>query len=209
MASRWKPPFWIGDREFSVADLELISETCQRFSRLSRWELALTICENLPWEAPNGRPRVHSCLVLLERLAAAGCVVLPAKAAQRPRRPRAARAEALPPVAIIARLADVRPVTVVPVPASEQPVWDATVASEHAQGFRRAFGAHQRYWIYGHLEGRPVILGGLLFAVAARHVACRDVWLGWGAPHNCEEDKGKRVTVSWKPGIWLVKRKLP
>ncbi len=162
-----------------MADLELISETCQRFSRLSRWELALTICENLPWEAPNGRPRVHSCLVLLEQLAAAGRVELSAKAAQKPRRPRAARAEALPPVAIIARLADVRPVTVVPVPASEQPVWDATVAAEHAQGFRRAFGAHQRYWTYGHFEGRPVILGGLLFAAAARHVACRDVWLGW------------------------------
>ena len=36
MASRWEPPFWIGDREFGVADLELISETCQRFPRLSR-----------------------------------------------------------------------------------------------------------------------------------------------------------------------------
>ena len=179
MASRWDPPFWIGDREFTAADLELVYETSKRFSRLSRWELALTICENLGWEAPNGRPRAHSCLVLLEQLAAAGLVVLPAKARQAAHRPRAARAQVLPPVAIVARLADVRPVTVVPVPADEQPQWDATMAAEHAQGFRRAFGAHQRYWIYGQFEGQPVILGGLLFAAAARHVACRDVWLGW------------------------------
>ena len=154
-------------------------ETARRFPRLSRWELALTICENLPWGAPNGRPRVHSCLVLLEQLAAAGRVVLPAKVAQGRRRPRAVRAEALPPVAVVARLADVRPVTVDPVPPDEQPLWDATVEAEHAQGFRRAFGAHQRYWIHGRFQGQPVILGGLLFAAAARHVACRDGWLGW------------------------------
>ena len=180
MASRWEPPFWIGDREFTAIDLEVVYETTKRFPQLSRWELALTICENLSWEAPNGRPRAHSCLVLLEQLAAAGRVVLPAKAAQGPHRPRVNRAEALPAVAVVARLADVRPVTVVPVPASEQPAWDATMSAEHAQGFRRAFGAHQRYWLHGQFEGQPVILGGLLFAAAARHVACRDVWLGWG-----------------------------
>ena len=155
-------------------------ETAGRFPQLSRWELALTICENLPWEAPNGRPRVHSCLVLLEQLAAAGRVVLPPKRPQGPRRARAARANALPPIAIVASLTDVRPVTVEPVPADEQPRWDATMAAEHAQGFRRAFGAHQRYWIHGLFQGQPVILGGLLFAASARHVACRDVWLGWG-----------------------------
>ncbi len=39
--------------------------------------------------------------------------------------------------------------------------------------------------------------------------SCFSAAPGRGAPHNCEEDQGKRVTVSWKPGIWLVKRKLP
>ena len=70
--------------------------------------------------------------------------------------------------------------TVAPVPPEEQPVWDATMAAEHGMGFRRAFGAHQRYWSHGQFEGRPVILGALLFAAPARHVACRDTWLGWG-----------------------------
>ena len=176
-------------------DLELVGDTAKRFPQLSRWELALTICENLPWQAPNGRPRVHSCLVLLEQLAAAGLVLLPAKAPQGVRRTRAARAEALPPVAVLARLADVRPVTVEPVPPEEQPLWDATVAAEHAQGFRRAFGAHQRYWIRGRVQGQPVILGGLLFAAAARHVACRDVWLGW-TPLQCKRFRYRLVANS-------------
>ena len=171
-------------------------ETAKRFPRLSRWELALTICENLAWEAPNGRPRAHSCLVLLEQMAAAGLVVLPAKAPQAPPRRRAAGAEALTALAIVARLADVRPVTVAPVPAGEQPLWDATMAAQHAQGFRRAFGAHQRYWIHGQFEGQPVILGGLLFAAAARHVACRDVGVGPPATQTLPLPSGGQQPLS-------------
>lgn len=69
--------------------------------------------------------------------------------------------------------------TVEPAPPGEQAVWDATVAEYHALGFRRAFGAHQRYWICGELDGQRIILGALLFAAAARNVAARDEWLGW------------------------------
>ncbi len=64
----------VGDRLFTAADLDLIRWTTGRFGTLSRWELAQTICENLEWEAPNGQLRAHSCLSLLEQLAAAGMV---------------------------------------------------------------------------------------------------------------------------------------
>lgn len=164
---------------FTAADLDLIHWTAERFGRLSRWELALTICENLCWKAPNDQLRVHSCLALLEGLAAAGVIALPAKQAQPPKRGVRAQVQPLAPVAIAARLAEVRPVTVEPVPAAEQGLWDATMASQHALGFARAFGAHQRYWIYGQFDGQRQVLGGLLFAAAARHVAVRDRWLGW------------------------------
>ena len=80
---------------------------------------------------------------------------------------------------IAASLADVRPVTVEPVPMDELAVWDATMATYHPLGFRRAFGAQQRYWIRGIHAGQPMILGALLFAAAARNVAVRDAWLGW------------------------------
>ena len=43
--------------------------------------------------------------------------------------PRARAAEALPRVSTVGSLADVRPVTVRPVPPDEQPAWDATVAA--------------------------------------------------------------------------------
>ncbi len=181
MASRWDPPFWIGDRLFTLADMELIRWTAEHFADLSLTELAQTICENLPWKAPNGQLRVHACLPLLEHLAAAGNVCLPAKRAHGPYRRSRLHAEPLPAVEIATALAEVRPVTVELVPADEQAVWDATMAAHHAMGFQRAFGAHQRYWIRGEVAGRRVILGGLLFGAPAKSVAVRDAWLGWTA----------------------------
>ena len=179
MTSRWAPPFWIGDRLFTQTDLELIGETARCFAKLSRKELANTICENLPWKAPNGRLRVNACVSLLEGLAAEGVLRLPPKRAQASHRPRPRRVEPLPAVELCASLAEVKPVTVEPVPVEEQPLWDATVDAHHALGFRRAFGAHQRYWIWGHLHGQRQVMGALLFAAAARNVAVRDTWLGW------------------------------
>jgi hypothetical protein len=80
-----EPPFWVGDRQLTADDLELIRWTTDRLSRVRRWELAQAICENLAWKARNGR--VHSRLVLPEQVAAAGQLVLPAKQAQGTRCP--------------------------------------------------------------------------------------------------------------------------
>ncbi len=164
---------------FTPADLDLIRWTADRFSSLSRWELANTVCENLPWKAPNGQLRVHECLPLLEQLGAAGLISLPTKRVRAAYRPARLHATPLPVTEIVASLAAVRPVTVEPVPAEEQATWDATMAQHHPLGFRRAFGAHQRYWIRGQWRGQPVTLGALLFGAAARNVAVRDAWLGW------------------------------
>ena len=171
----------VGDRVFTSEDVDLIRWTTERFGNLSRWELALTICENLEWKAPNGQLRAHSCLPLLEQLAAAGVVQLPAKREQPPRRPARLRGHSLGSIEIAVTLAEVRPITVEPVAAQERTIWDATMAAQHARGFQRAFGAHQRYWIYGEVNGRQEILGALLFAAPARNVAVRDAWLGWTA----------------------------
>ena len=54
-------PFWIGDREFNQADLDLIRLTVRRFSRFSREEITATLCENLPWKAPDGRLKKDVC----------------------------------------------------------------------------------------------------------------------------------------------------
>lgn|GEM_PF-5527358 len=66
-------------RDFTALDLWIVTETVRRFPKLSRNELANTICENLKWVAPNGRNKVDSCLQLLERLNSKGKIQLPKK----------------------------------------------------------------------------------------------------------------------------------
>jgi len=73
----WDPPFWIGYRLFTAEDLVLIKETTRQFKRLSRRELFSTICENLPWKAPNGKLKLEVCRLLLEQLEAFCLIELP------------------------------------------------------------------------------------------------------------------------------------
>jgi hypothetical protein len=61
--------------------------TEENFATLSRTELALTLCENLPWQALNGQLRVNGCLELLEQLAADG-LLQPVRRSYRPARCR-------------------------------------------------------------------------------------------------------------------------
>ena len=59
---------WRGSRGFTPDDLALITATAGAFPALSRAELAKTLCEILPWKAPNGHLRDEACLLLLAHL---------------------------------------------------------------------------------------------------------------------------------------------
>jgi len=172
------PPFWYGSREFTAKDLELIVWTARRYGWLSYGELMATLCENLPWKAPNGRLKVDACALLLQRLAAAGVVELPAR--QSGSGVQAERMGTAPPSpSIQAGLREIQPVQVEPVLDEERPAWNAMMAGYHPLGFQRAFGAQQKYWVRDQGTGSPRVLGGLLFAAAAKAVAVRDAWIGW------------------------------
>ena len=175
MTKQWDKPFWIGERMFSEKDFEIIIWTVNQYKDLSRTELALTICENINWKAPNGKLRLHSCLDLLDKLSTEGVIELPEKRKLAPYKKSSSTTMPLAQVCIECSLKSIRPVTVLPVPPEEQSLWDATMAEYHPFGFQRAFGAHQRYWIYGHMNGEKVILGAFLFAAPAKNVKVRDL----------------------------------
>jgi len=61
------------------ADLALLKTIVAEFGQLSRRELAATVCENLSWRAPNGRLKINGCRLLMEKMHAAGLIVLPPK----------------------------------------------------------------------------------------------------------------------------------
>ena len=66
-------------RRFTRKQLTEIRDTVKTFWNLSRKELAFTLCEHLNWKNPAGKPKVDSCLVMLERLETLGIVTLPQK----------------------------------------------------------------------------------------------------------------------------------
>ncbi len=179
---RWDPPFLYGSREFSAEDLPLVTGTARRFGRLGFAEVVATICENLPWKAPNGQLKIDACTQLLHGLEAAGLVELPARRPGHVVRAAAERMGTAPPNPVVRTvLREIQPIRVEPVPAEEGPTWNAMMAVYHPLGFRRAFGAQQKYWIWDEATGSPRVLGGLLFAAAARSLAVRDAWIGWDA----------------------------
>lgn len=170
---------WRGGRSFTQAELDLIFLTAREYPGLSRTELASTLCEILPWKAPNGKIKKEACMLLLEHLEETQGLVLPGKQPQSSHTQRTDWGDPPPCPSIHASLKEVKPVKVELVDPSDRHLWNAMMAAYHPLGFRRAFGAHLRYFVYGHLDGSPVILGGLLFAAAAKTLLPRDAFIGW------------------------------
>ena len=175
----FKPPFWIGDRQFSADDLALIQTIVKEFKHLSRKELAATLCANLPWQAPNGRLKVNGCRLLLEKMHDAGLIVLPPKRRQVTKTIGNTKVPPLPVTEEKGPLAPLRPITVEPVLKEEIALFNATIDAYHPLGMGQPFGAHQRYWIKSKAGGTNRILGALLFAAPAKALAARDHWIGW------------------------------
>ena len=71
-----------GLREITADEVGHIQEVVRLFPKLSRQELAQTLCEHLSWYSPSGALKVGNCLMLMERLADQGLVVLPDKSAR-------------------------------------------------------------------------------------------------------------------------------
>jgi hypothetical protein len=159
--------------------LALIETIVREFKQLSRYELAATVCENLPWKAPNGKLKVNGCRLLLECMANEGLIVLPVKKLHVEKTICNTKVPPLPETEIKCPLSRLRPVTVDPVPFEELALWNATVAAHHPLGLGQPFGAHQRYWIHSRADGTSRVLGAMLFAAPAKKVADRDLWIGW------------------------------
>ena len=176
---RFDEPFRVGDRYFSAEDIAHIKATVRRFSLLSRKEIAATLCENLPWKAPNGRLKVDACRLLLTQMEAEGVIELPKKQGSGAREFADAQAPPVTAQAVAVPLATVRPVTVEPVPAEELRMFNATLAAYHYLGYRRPIGAHQRYWLKVQVGVERQIAGAMLFGAAAKAVMARDRWIGW------------------------------
>lgn len=168
-------------RKFTAQEIEDILETVRMFPLLSQQELGLTICENLNWVAPNGRYKIDACRQLLTRLEAQGAlklpdlkktvpgknVIIPGKSTEANDSLTGTISQFEPiHLEAVRKLEDIR-------------LWNEYVMRYHTLGYKRPFGAHQRYFIVSTASSKSRRLGCLLFASSAWALADRDHWIGW------------------------------
>jgi len=181
----------ISGRYFTLQELLEVQETVRMFPKLSRLELAKTICENLGWVTPTGEYKKASCKELLDKLEGQGLITLPAKQEEKihDNRDRISFGPQTDAAALVeGYITDLEPIGLEPVRHLESiRLWNEYVHRYHSLGYKRPFGAHQRYFI---VSGNGQKLGCLLFAAAAWALQARDGWIGWS-----ETDRSLRVNL--------------
>ncbi len=162
--------------------LNEIAEIVSTFSKLSRGELANTICELFSWKRPTGKLKTVECRQFLEDLDAKGIIRLPACKTQYRRlgkatcgrSPQTARQPA-----ISMDLKKLYPLLLLLVKTKQQrTLWCEYVDRYHYRGYRTPFGAQLRYFIQSG-NSPPCRLGCLQFSSPAWKMAPRDQWIAW------------------------------
>lgn len=180
-------------RVFTEAELADVKEMVNLFSQLSFRELALTICEGLEWFTANGEYKIDSCRSLLKKLEAEGQIVLPKIQSAMGHRTEVVHPgpQTEPGDVVQGSISDVTPVRLeIAATKESRQLWNEYVERYHPLGYKRPFGAHQRYFIVGTTPNGPHYLGGMLFSASAWALADRDQWIGWN-----EADRSQRLNL--------------
>ena len=165
-------------RQDQVSEIAQIVAT---FPKLTRTELANTICELFSWKRPTGKLKTVECRQFLERLDARGIIQLPDCQTKYARRAKFSvdRTESSDTQAIISvKLGDLSPIRLSRVKNyAERQLWYEYMDRYHYLGYRIPFGAQLRYFIQSGMS--RALLGCLQFSSPAWKIAARDRWIGW------------------------------
>ena len=170
-------------RRFEAAEVDLVEQVVASYPRLSRQELANTICELLGWRRANGRLKTWEAREMLEALESLGRVQLPAPSSRgRPvgsktRVVHSARGEQQ--AELRCGLDEVEPIRLRVVESAEdRQLWRELVERYHPQGHRVPFGASLRYLVE-ITRPQPAVVACLQVSSPAWKMAVRDGWIGW------------------------------
>ncbi len=173
----------------SKDQLSEIDEIVATFPKLSRAELANTICEIFSWKRPTGKLKTVECRQFLERLDAKGIIRLPASRELKPKgtKTNVQRTEQADRQAVISvKLSELSPIVLSRVKTKEQrDLWYEYIDRYHYLGYQLPFGAQLRYFIQSAAND-TVFLGCLQFSSPAWMMAARDRWIGWSAEQRKE-----------------------
>ena len=165
-----------------VVRQDQLSEIVDTFSKLSRGELANTICELFSWKRPTGKLKTVECRQFLERLDARGIIRLPSsrkhnRAPTKAAVPRTTQADTQSPISV--KISELSPISLSKVKTKEQrQLWYEYIDRYHYLGYQLPFGAQLRYFIKSGAS-QALVLGCLQFSSPAWKMAPRDRWIGW------------------------------
>lgn len=165
----------------SPDQLSEIAVIVATFPKLSRNELANTICELFSFKRPTGKLKTIECRQFLERLDAKGIIQLPACNRQYTRRikpdvVRTRRTDSQSTLSV--KLSELSPLLLSRVQNySQRQLWYEYMDRYHYLGYRIPFGAQLRYFIQSGID--QARLGCLQFSSPAWKMAARDHWVGW------------------------------
>lgn len=165
----------------SAQQLAEIAEIIETFPRLSRTELANTVCEIFGWKRPTGKLKSVECRQFLEHLDGKGIINLPACRKQYAKKStihvqRTNKADIQP--AISKKLKRLCPIRLTRLDNQEQrKLWYEYIDRYHYLGYQLPFGAQLRYFIKS--GATDDILGCFQFSSPAWKMAPRDRWIGW------------------------------
>jgi hypothetical protein len=165
----------------SKEQLSELVEIVTTFPKLSRAELANTICELFSWKRPTGKLKTVECRQFLERLDAKGIIDLPVRKKQYAKRSKTAvfrSRQANSQATISVKLSELSPILLTRVKTQEQrQLWYEYIDRYHYLGYQLPFGAQLRYFIK---SGKTdAVLGCFQFSSPAWTMARRDRWIGW------------------------------
>ena len=174
------PEIFCGQALSNEQLIDIIS-VVSTFPKLTRTELANTICELFSWKRPTGKLKTIECRQFLERLEAKGIIRLPPCNTQYAKQVTIGIGRT--------RQADCQPIYSAPLNAvlplllcrvrtrHQRQLWYEYMDRYHYLGYRIPFGAQLRYFIQSEINQTQ--LGCLQFSSPAWRMAARDRWIGW------------------------------
>jgi hypothetical protein len=150
----------------------------------SRRGLSVKLCKALNWVQPNGTLKDMVCRGYMLQLHCAGYITLPEKKCSPPnplvnrKKPGKIGIDQSP---ISTELKHIRPLKLRQVRRSQlEKLYNSLIEAYHYLGYCQPVGEHLKYIVFA--GQRPV--GCLAWSSAARHIGCRDRFIGWSAEYR-------------------------
>lgn len=168
-------------RQATSEEVALIRQLIAENPEDSRRALSVKLCRALNWVQPNGALRDMVCRGYMLALHRAGYINLPAKKCSPPNPladPKKPKKIGIDQKPIATALKNLRPLKLQQVRRSRlEKLYNSLIDAYHYLGYCQPVGEHLKYIVFA--GSRPI--GCLAWSSAARHIGCRDRFIGWSA----------------------------